>query len=128
MIICLIGHERNLGILTLTDHLLDKLGKSNSVVVGWNYLTTNTTPFLEKINEAKNNNKNIIIKYVVPKNRFSFNQDIVYPDTLKDISDVVFKVPSYREEISAVVPKVFFKGKGNPMEVYFNEFYSNSQG
>ena len=41
MVISLVGHERNLGILTLTDHLLERLGKINCVVVGWNYLIEN---------------------------------------------------------------------------------------
>ena len=124
MIICLVGHERNLGILTLTDHLLSKLGKGTTVVVGWNYLTKNTDTLMKKISEATQINKNVIIKYVVPKNRFSYNQDVVYPDALKDLSDVVFKVPTYREEISSEVPKVFFKGKGNPIEKHFDEFYN----
>lgn len=124
MIICLVGHERNLGILTLTDHLLSKLGKESSIVVGWNYLIPETESLIKKINDAKQINKNVVIKYVVPRNRFSFNQDVVYPDILRDMSDVVFKVPTYREEISAEVPKVFLKGKGNPIEKHFDEFYS----
>jgi len=124
MIISLIGHERNLGILTLTDHLIDKLGKVNCVVVGWNYLMSDPEPIIKKIKAATQNNKSVIVKYVVPRNRFSSNQEIVYPEILKDLSDVVFKVPTYREEISAVVPKIFFKGEGNPIEKHFNEFYS----
>lgn len=126
MIVCLLGHERNLGILTLTDHLLDKLGKQNSVVVGWNYLISDFKSLLEKIKESTKENKNVIIKYVFPKNRFSFNQDVTYPKELEEISDVVFRVPTYREEISATVPKIFLKGKGNPIEKYFDEFYSVS--
>lgn len=124
MIISLIGHERNLGILTLTDHLLTRLGKTNCVVVGWNYLVPDAEPLLKKIREAAQQNKSVVVKYIVPRNRFSSNQVIVYPDVLKDMSDVVFKVPTYREEISAKVPKVFFKGKGNPLEKHFDDFYS----
>jgi len=124
MIISLIGYERNIGILTLTDHLLDRLGKTNCVVVGWNYLVTNANPIISKIEEAVKNNKNVVIKYVVPRNKFSSNTEIVYPDILKDRSDVIFRVPTYREEISSEVPKIFFKGKGNPIEKHFNEFYS----
>jgi len=124
MIISLIGHERNLGILTLTDHLLSRLGKINCVVVGWNYLVSDVEPILKKIREATQQNKSVVVKYIVPRNRFSSNQEIVYPDVLKEKSDVVFKVPTYLEEISAEVPKVFFKGKGNPIEKHFDDFYS----
>jgi len=124
MIISLIGHERNLGILTLTDHLINRLGKTNCVVVGWNYLVPDAEPILKKIREATQQNKSVVVKYVVPRNRFSSNQVVVYPDILEDMSDIVFKVPTYREEISVEVPKVFFKGKGNPLEKHFDDFYS----
>ena len=126
MIISLIGHERNLGILTLTDHLLTRLGKTNCVVVGWNYLVPDAEPILKKIREAVQANKSVVVKYVVPRNRFSFNQDVSYPEILKEMSDVVFRVPTYREEISAIVPKIFLKGEGNPIEKHFNEFYSTT--
>jgi len=124
MIISLIGHERNLGILTLTDHLINKLGKSNCVVMGWNYLIEDPTSFYEKVDASSKLNKSIIIKYIVPRNRFSSNQIISYPDFLKDRSDVVFRVPTYREEVSAKVPKIFFKGEDNPIVKHVNEFYS----
>jgi len=124
MVICLIGQERNLGLLTLTDYLLNKLGKLNCAVVGWNYLIEDNSPILKKIKEFQNINKNIIIKYVTSKYKFSFNQDIIFPEIIEEISDVIFRVPSYREEISALVPKIFLKGKGNPVEKYFDEFYA----
>jgi len=128
MIISLIGHERNLGILTLTDHLIAKLGKTNCVVVGWNYLVTKPDLIIQKIKEAASSNKSVIVKYIIPKNRFSSNEVIVYPDILKDMSDVVFRVPTYREEISAQVPKTFFKGEENPIKKHIDEFYSPMQG
>jgi len=124
MIISLIGHEKNLGILTLTDHLLTKLGKENCVVVGWNYLVIDFEPILTKIKEAQQNNKNVLVKYIIPRNKFSTNREICYPDVLNTLSDVVFKVPTYREELAAIVPKVFFKGKNNPIKKYIDEFYS----
>jgi len=124
MIISLIGHERNLGILTLTDHLIDKLGKVNCVVVGWNYLMSDPEPIVKKIKTATQNNKSVIVKYVIPRNKFSSNQVITYPEVLSELSDVIFRVPTYREEISAKVPKIYFKGEGNPIEKHFNEFYS----
>lgn len=124
MLVSLIGHERNLGILTLTDHLLDRLGKINCVVVGWNYLLNDPAPVLKKIKEATQDNKNVIVKYLIHRNRFSSNREITYPDVLKDISDVIFRVPTYREEIAAQVPKIFFKGDGNPIKKHFEDFYS----
>jgi len=124
MIISLIGHERNLGILTLTDHLLDKLGKVNCVVLGWNYLLEDPSSIISKIKVASQDNKSVIVKYVVPRNRFSSNQTVIYPNVLKDMSDIVFRVPSYREEISAQVPQIFFKGEDNALTKHFVEFYS----
>ena len=49
MIITLIAHERNLGIMTLTDYLLEKLGRDNCAVVGCNYLVADIAPVLESI-------------------------------------------------------------------------------
>ena len=49
MILALIAHERNLGLLTITDYLLDILGKDNCAVVGINYLQDNIDPILKKI-------------------------------------------------------------------------------
>jgi len=123
MIISLIAHEKNLGILTLTDHLLSKLGKTNCVVVGWNYLVLDHQLILKKINEATQKNKSVIVKYMVPRYRFSSNQTLVYPEVLKDLSDVVFRVPTYREEISVVVPKIYLKGNDNPITKHLDKFY-----
>jgi len=128
MIVSLIGHERNLGILTLTDHLVEKLGKANCVVVGWNYLVPNFEHIIKKIKTGTQDNKSVIIKYIIPRNRFSSNQKIVYPEILEDMSDVIFRVPTYREEISAEVPQIFFKGESNPIRKHFVEFYSIIQG
>ena len=122
MIIALISQEKNLGILTLTDYIQNKLGKSNCSVVGWNYLTTDYKNILDKIKEFSDNNRNVIIKYVVPKIKFS-NQEIAYPEELNKISDVIFRVPSYKEEIAPVVPIDLYKGENNPVVECIKEFY-----
>ena len=124
MIVCLIGHEKNLGILTLTDFLLEKLGKDNCAVVGWNYLVSNPHTIINKIKDYERNNKSVIIKYVIPRSKFSSSEVITYPESIDDLSDVIFRVPTYREEISAEVPKIFFKGEDNPIKNRIDEFYS----
>ena len=122
MIIVLLGQEKNLGILTLTDHLLSKLGKQNTVVVGWNYLVSDYKSFLDKIIDHSKT-KNVIVKYVLPKIKFS-NQDIAYPKELKDISDVVFRVPTYLEEIAPTVPINFLKGDTASISGDIRSFYT----
>lgn len=129
MIITLIGHERNIGILTLTDYLLDKLGKNNCIVLGWNYLISedNLKLMQDKIDQALEINKNVIIKYIVPRNNFSIQDStIYYPQLIDKKSDVIFRVPTYREEISPSVPKIFYKGESNPLQEHINAFYSDS--
>lgn len=122
MIITLIAHEKNLGLLTLTDFLLEKLGKNNSSVVGSNYLVQDNDPILKKIKDFQDNNKNVLIKYVVPKTRFS-NQYISYPDCFKEISDVVLRVPRFVEEVKKPVNLEVYKGEDNPILKRVKEFY-----
>jgi len=124
MFISLIGHERNIGILTLTDYLNDKLGKNINVIMGSNYLNFNEEFIKEKINEIKK--PNIIFKYLIPRNSFSFNQDINYPKIINEWSDVIFRVPTYKEEISEKVPLIFYKGAENPICKHINAFYNSS--
>jgi len=121
MIITLVSQEKNLGILTLTDCLRSKLGKANTVITGWNYLINDYKTILEKIEELKPN-KNIIIKYVIPKIRFS-NQEVVYPKELENISDVIFKVPTYKEELAPSPILVFYKGGEIPFTSNIRDFY-----
>lgn len=122
MVITLVSQERNLGILTLTDFLISKLGKPNTCVYGWNYLSTDTSLIFEKIQEASKS-KSVIIKYVCPKLKFS-NQEITYPKNLESISDVIFIVPSYKEELLPQVPQTFYKGADNYMATRIKEFYA----
>ena len=121
MIIALLSQEKNLGILTLTNFLIEKLGKSNTSVCGWNYLISDVTPILEKIKESSKTG-NVIIKYIYPKIKFT-NQDLVYPEEIKEISDLIFKVPTYREELTTPVPLTFYKGAENFMSSRIKEFY-----
>lgn len=122
MIITLVAQERNLGILTLTDYLIEKLGRVNTCVYGWNYLSTDTTAILEKITESSKT-KNVIIKYVCPKLKFS-NQEITYPKNLESINDLIFRVPSYKEELLPQVPQTFYKGADNFMASRIKQFYA----
>ena len=122
MIITLVSQEKNLGILTLTDFLISKLGHPNTSVYGWNYLAQDSSAILDKIMEASKT-KSVIIKYVCPKMKFS-NQEITYPKNLEDISDVMVRVPSYREELLPQVPQIFYKGADNFMATRIKEFYS----
>lgn len=122
MIISLIAQEKNLGILTLTDFLISKLGQGNISVFGWNYLTLDTSLLLEKIKESSKT-KSIIIKYLCPKIKFS-NQELTFPKSLLEISDLVFRVPSYKEELLPQVPLNFYKGSDNYMASRFKEFYA----
>jgi len=121
MIITLIGQEKNIGILTLTDYLLSKFGRDKCAVVGCNYLVSDFNPILEKINEFVKD-KTVIVKYVIPKIKFS-NQETSYPDALTNISDLIFKVPSYKEELAPVVPIEVYKGEACPALDYIKEFY-----
>jgi hypothetical protein len=123
MIITLVAYEKNLGILTLTDFLLEKLGKNNTAVVGCNYLISDIAPILKKIDDFKNQNKNVIVKYVVPKIRFS-NQSLTYPDIFNEISDFVLRVPKFTEELIKPVPLEIIKGIDNPIVARIKEFYS----
>jgi len=121
MVISLLSQERNLGLLTVTDLILDRLGKDNLAIFGWNYLNPDATEILTKINETKTT-KSIIIKYIYPKIKFS-NQVVVCPEELKDISDLIFQIPTYREELMPKVPLKFFKGEDNPMVEHIRKFY-----
>ena len=121
MIITLIGQEKNIGLFTLSDYIVDKLGKGNVAIMGWNYLLPKYQEILDKINEAKTT-RSVIVKYVIPRLKFT-NQEIVYPAELDEISDVIFYVPTYREELAPVVNLKFFKGEDNPFTEHFKNFY-----
>jgi cellulose biosynthesis protein BcsQ len=122
VIITLVAHEKNLGILTLTDFLLEKLGRDNCSVVGCNYLISDIKPILKKIEDFKKDNKSVIVKFVIPKTRFS-NQSVTYPEVFNEISDVVMRVPKFTEEIKKPVNLEIFKGASNPIIDRFKEFY-----
>ena len=122
MVICLIGQERNLGILTLTDFLVEKIGKNNLSLFGWNYLRTDYKSLLSKI-EMDSTEKTVLIKYIVPIVRFS-NQGSPFPRELEDLSNIIFKVPTYREEISPQVPQVFLKGESEVIAQQIKMFYA----
>lgn len=121
MIITLVSQEKNLGILTLTDFLISKLGVSNTCVYGLNYLSLDDSLLLEKIAESSKS-KSVILKYLCPKLKFS-NQELTYPKKLDSFSDVVFRVPSYKEELLPQVPLMFYKGAENFMAGRIQEFY-----
>ena len=59
MIIALVSQEKNLGLLTLTDFLISKLGHSNTVVYGWNYLLPDSSAILEKLLGRMSVDKNL---------------------------------------------------------------------
>lgn len=109
MVFTLICYEKNLGILPLTDFLLKEFGRDKASVVGWNYLLEDYSSLLDKIKEQSKEN-NVIVKYIVPKIKFS-NQEITYPEALKELSDFIFKVPTYKEEIAKEVPLIYYKGE-----------------
>lgn len=120
MVITLISYEKNLGVLTLTDYLLEKLGKQSCAVYGWNYLNKNPKNIIDKINSAKTH-KSVIIKYIVPRPKFS-NDVFVIPKELQE-SDLILRVPTYREEIMQNTPLEIFKGEDNPMIEHIKKFY-----
>lgn len=122
MIITLISAEKNLGLLALTDYLLSILGKDNCAVTGSNYLAPDITPVLTFIDKYTKENKSVIVKYVVPKIKFT-NQDIVYPKELKDIGDIVVRVPSLLEELKRPVVLDFYKGETNPLADKVRDYY-----
>jgi len=122
MVITLIAHERNLGLLSVTDHLLKTLGRANCSVLGWNYLVSDYSTYLEKIKEISKT-KSVIVKYVVPRSKFS-GEVIVYSNELESLSDVVFRVPTYLEETLPEVPLNYYKGDDNPIVARIKELYS----
>jgi hypothetical protein len=122
MVITLIAHEKNLGLLTLTDFILETLGKNNCAVVGTNYLVSNIDSSLEKISSFSKDNKNVIVKYVVPKIKFS-NQEIKYPQEFYNLSDIVLRVPKFVEELQKPVNLEIFKGEDNPLLEKIKNFY-----
>lgn len=124
MIIALLAHEKNLGILPLTDYILEKLGKDNCAVLGSNYLTKDTDKLLSLVEKFSNDNKNIIIKYIYPKQKFS-NQEIVIPEFIKEKSDLIIRVPKFSEEMLNPVPLEIFKGEGNPFILTIRNYYVN---
>jgi hypothetical protein len=122
MIITLVANEKNLGILTLTDFILETLGKNNCAVVGTNYLVSDIKPILEKINFFSKDNKNVIIKYVVPKIKFS-NQEIKYPKEFDNLSDIIMRVPKFVEELQKPTNLEVYKGLDNPFLETIKKFY-----
>jgi len=122
MILCLVSQEKNLGILTLTDFLIKEIGKPGITVYGWNYLIQDSVELIERIKQDSTN-RTVLVKYVIPKIRFS-NQGSSFPRELEEISDIMFKVPSYREELSPQVPLVFLKGENHPIVKYIKKFYA----
>jgi hypothetical protein len=122
MVITLIAHEKNLGLLTLTDYILENLGKNNCAVVGSNYLVSNIDPILQKIDLFSKDNKSVIIKYVVPKMKFS-NQEINYPKELNHLSDIVLRVPKFTEELQKPTNIEVYKGLDNPFLDKIKNFY-----
>ena len=123
MIITLLGYERNLGIVTLTDHLLANLSREHTAVLGWNYLVVDYKPILDKVTEFSKGGKNVILKYVLPKVKFT-NQGISYPKEIDEVSDLVFLVPTYREELAPQVPIRFFKGEEKPICQVIKKYYT----
>jgi len=122
MIVTLISQERNLGILTLTDYLIEKVGKSHINIFGFNYL--NLESFDRVINAAiQDPTKLILVKYVTPRERFS-NQGVSIPEEMTLKSDLIFKVPTYLEEISRNAPLLFYKGEDNYIAEHIKKFYS----
>lgn len=123
MKILLVSSEKNLGLLTLTDFILDKLGKDSCAVLGANYLVSDLSKVLDKIEEHSKDNKNVIIKYVIPLKRFS-NQGIKYPQELGDLSDLVLKVPTLLEELDTSKPLEVYKGSDNPFIKNIGNYYN----
>ena len=124
MIFTLVCYEKNLGILPLTDFLLKELEREKTGIVGWNYLVEDYSKLIEKLKE-ESKERNIIVKYIVPKIKFS-NQEITYPEALKELSDFIFKVPTYREEIAKEVPLIYYKGDLNaPIVDKIKKYYTS---
>lgn len=124
MVITLLSHEKNLGIFPLTDYIVEKLGKDNCVVLGSNYLIKDNKSVIDLINESLNNNKNIIIKYIIPKQKFS-NQAVDYPSIFEEKSDLVLRVPKFMEEMMKPVPLEILKGQDNPFILTIGKYYGN---
>jgi len=125
MIITLIAHDKNLGVLTLTDYLLDRLGKEHCAVLGSSYLLPNHDKLFEDLKKFSNT-PNIIIKLIVPKDKFS-NTDPKYPSELDDLSDYVMRIPKYVEEKLNPVPLKVYKGEENPIFETIKEFYTHGR-
>jgi len=124
MIFTLICYEKNLGILPLTDFLLQELERGKTSVIGWNYLVEDYSKLIDKIKEEPKE-RNIIVKYIIPKVKFS-NQEITYPEALKELSDFIFRVPTYREELAKEVPLIYYKGDLTaPIVEKIKKYYTN---
>jgi hypothetical protein len=61
LIITLLSHEKNIGVLALTDYILEKLGKDNCAVVGSNYLVEDKSSLIALVENYSSQNKNVII-------------------------------------------------------------------
>jgi hypothetical protein len=122
LIITLLSHEKNIGVLALTDYILEKLGKDNCAVVGSNYLVEDKSYLIALVENYSSQNKNVIIKYVVPKEKFS-NQDINFPKNIEEKSDLILRVPKFVEELKRPLEVKVYKGQGNPFLSTINEYY-----
>ena len=128
MVLSFLSYEKNLGILALTDYLYAKIGKDKCFIIGWNYLfdKNKIQNLLSKIEEERHT-KNIIVKFVMPRPVFS-NQPTICPKEIEQISDLVFHVPTYIQELSKDVPKIFFKDSDTEeikvIKKYIKEYYS----
>ena len=121
MILTLIGQEKNLGTIVLTDFLRSKLGIQNVVIFGFNYLTKDYSKIVEEIKEVSKT-QSVILKYITPKIKFT-NQLNTYPEEINNFSDLIFQVPTYKEEIAPKVILKFYKGEENPFSEHIRKFY-----
>jgi hypothetical protein len=122
MIITLIAHERNLGILPLTDFIIDRLGKQNCAVIGSNYLNPEVERIIQLKDKFSQENKNVIIKFIIPKEKFS-NQNYAYPSDFYNFSDVVFRIPRILEELQNPPVLDIIKGIDNPFVDTLKGYY-----
>ncbi|MDB4330192.1 hypothetical protein N9948_00495 [bacterium] len=122
MIITLIADQKNLGIMTLTDHIIEKLGRDNCAVVGTNYLVKSIKPTLDLIDSFSKSNKSVVVKYVVPKKTFN-NQNLDCPKEIDSRSDIILRVPTFMEEIKRPINLEIFKGEENPFIERIREYY-----
>lgn len=122
MIITLIAQEKNIGLITLSNFLKENFNNTRDSHLSYLMPQKTVQDTLLDIEENKKNH-NIIVKYVIPKMHFG-NQGFKYPDELDNISDCIFIVPTYIEEIRQKTPLVFLKGKDSPICKVISRFYA----